>query len=155
MNSMKHLSFLVVAALSVMVACGGGNYDDPVAYAVEASESACSRAYECMAEFPADSFFPFEAIFGNNEAMCLAQFEPDGAAIDAAVNEGRTIYDAGAAERCADFVAGLNCQQYWDAEVNDPSCEDVWTGTLQDGTACALGIECVSGFCVDGACDTF
>lgn len=154
MNSMKPLSFIAVVALSVMAACGG-KYDDPVVYANDSAVSACSRAYECMAEFPADIGIPFDAIFGNNEAMCLAQFEPDEMLIEDAVASGRAIYDSDAAEQCADFVDGLNCQQYWDPAVTDQSCDDVWVGTQQDGASCNLGIECASGFCIQGTCDTF
>lgn len=141
-----------------IAACGGGDgaFDDPIAGNQQNIEDSCNKAFECMDTFPADFPVPFEFLFGNSAAECVDALLPPPEveqAVRDAIDAGRTIYDPDAARQCNDAMLATACDEFWTAE--EPAvCDQIVMGTLANGEACVIGVECVTQFCGNqGVCE--
>lgn len=71
----------------------------------------------------------------------------------AGVEDGTIDYHGTRAADCIDSVSGGSCNladQDGGELFGDSSCEDVFTGTVEDGGDCYIDEQCVSGACDEG-----
>jgi hypothetical protein len=142
LTAMKH----GVLVLLLAVGCGdGGGSRGPVAeseYGREAATIFCAKAYRCcntgeLSELMSSGSF-------TNEAGCVDHFADEfGTDIDS------VEYHSDAAGDCLDYADGASCEDYFNggATAADPSCGQIFTGTLPDDAPCASDIQCTSGYC--------
>jgi hypothetical protein len=142
----------------VLAACGGGQGGGGAGAAADRSlTQTCAKAFACEASFPADSGFEFEGLFGISEAECQANFRQvfDPAEIQASVDAGRVIFDAGDADVCLDAAAALTCDEFWGNFTGDnptpqpAECDTAFIGTVEDGGTCSIDLDCVNDTCDD------
>jgi hypothetical protein len=93
-----------------------------------------------------------------DKATCLASNSAATTQLMADVAAGTVKYDAAAAGTCFDSfraVAASGCtySAAGMAQLNDPACDRIVTGTLADGAACFDGGECISGSCSAPGCN--
>jgi hypothetical protein len=131
----------VLAAVLLFAAssCGGdGGNAKPVPLSELGStllDLICSRAAQC-GQFP-------------DKPTCVASNIADIGQLMADVSAGKTKYDGAAAGTCfAKVRATLSCTVSSQANApTDPSCEQIFTGTVADGAPCFTADECVSASC--------
>lgn len=119
-----------------LVGCGGVDIGD---FQDESLDARCEYLTRC-------GLFP-------SAAACKAHFTATSAqssSIVAAVDAGKVKYDDGLAGDCIDALRDASCSR--DAML-DPSCENIFTGTVADGGMCAFDAECVSGSCAVTDCN--
>jgi hypothetical protein len=135
-----------------------GGDPTPSEFITEFAAAECMQAHACKAEFPAEEGVTFEDIFGADQAACVTLadefYQPDGVA--AAVTGGTIDYDGAAAGTC---LAGLTswgtCAQFWAGDSPIPAeCDDVFAGTVADGGACMVDLECsgAESWCNNAVC---
>jgi hypothetical protein len=158
-RSLRDAFLLTLAAGALaLAACGSVDpYADPITANEKFTADQCDKAHECRDTYP---FSPemFVFFFGDNVAACInAQAVPPEfeQAVVEAIDAGRIIYSPASAKACNEGILALNCDQLWTTEV--PACANIFTGTVANGQACTLGLECVSQFCSQqtGVCETF
>lgn len=72
----------------------------------------------------------------------------------AAIGEGKIEYDGAAARTCVDAIASAPCDLTSQANrIASPACDRIFKGTIGDGAACGLNLECVSGACNVPTCN--
>lgn len=68
----------------------------------------------------------------------------------AAVEAGKTTYDASAAKACYDAIANGDCDSTTQSAREFPeACDHIFTGTAQMGDACTSNFECASANCAN------
>ncbi len=110
----------------------------------------CHRVYDCCQ--PEDRVVTSAA--GNDEATC-ANEEVQTARANAAflVSVSGITFDAGAARRCLDVLAGGPCGAVFAPNRGTiMACQDVFVGTGALGAGCEDGRQCASARCYGGAC---
>jgi hypothetical protein len=87
-------------------------------------------------------------------ASCEAFFTlRDDPSLAAAIDAGKSSYDADKAEQCVNQIANADCDRTTKEGRETPAvCSEVVTGTVQTGDACASSSECVSGACATPTC---
>jgi hypothetical protein len=75
----------------------------------------------------------------------IASFPAD---LGAAIDNGTVEYDAAAARACLDSLRGASCTGFFDEGfADDEACDRIFRGTIDDGNACWIGEQCISGRC--------
>jgi hypothetical protein len=147
-------STFLVSALTLSCGGGGGGGDTPSEAILASIDQTCSIAHECRDSFPPDLGFEFVDLFENTEAECVTAFNTglDLDAVEASVDAGRVIFDAGDARTCQNAIEALNCAQFWgDEESADiPECDTDFVGTVADGGTCTISLDCTND---DSFCD--
>jgi hypothetical protein len=88
-------------------------------------------------------------------ALCAAAWggiissDPD---LDAAVANGSVEYDAKAAKECLDSAREAECGGFFFEDGPSDACDEVFIGTIEDGDACWIDEQCVSGACQIADC---
>ncbi|MEZ4380885.1 MAG: Dickkopf N-terminal cysteine-rich domain-containing protein [Nannocystaceae bacterium] len=73
--------------------------------------------------------------------------------LDAAVDNGSVVYDGEAAKQCLDSIRESTCSgDIFGADADTDACDQVFTGTVDNGGACWFSEQCVSGSCDLGDC---
>ena len=119
------------------------------------AEAQCNRAWLCEDSYPGDAPHSFESLYGESLADCYTRLSPDPADEDRykdAEKEGRVVYDKAAAKACVGFLEAGSCDDFF-ANPFAGDCEAPFEGTVETGASCRIDVECVSGFCRDGACN--
>jgi len=124
---------------------GGGGGSSPIPLADLPSnlkDISCTRAVAC-GEFA-------------DQATCLASTAIDLGQITASVNAGKTKYDAAAAGKCLGAmrksIASACTLSGRGSTPSDPSCEEMFNGTVADGAPCFASDECISTSCNFASC---
>jgi hypothetical protein len=131
----------------------------PSGFITAFAQSECMEAHACRSSFPTDAGVTFEEIFGTSEAQCeslaLEYYQPD--AVRDAVNAGTILFDRNAATACLADLNWGTCDQYWNGQSPLPAaCGQALVGTIADGGACMIDLECSSddSWCGDaGNCE--
>lgn len=116
----------------------------------------CERAFECRKESWGGDF---EEFFPDSLEECAALGAPDEAeARLASERAGRILYDNAAIERCRHKIVALEtmtCQELWKSfnpEAWPLACDGALSGTIPNGGACTIGLDCDYYVCRDGVC---
>lgn len=86
---------------------------------------------------------------------CRAYFErteSSNASLAAAIAAGKVRYDSDAAEACIAAFDALDCDFADQGPDALAPCDEVFTGTLRNGSPCAFDTECTSGQCYAPDC---
>ncbi|MBU1239430.1 hypothetical protein KJ865_06950, partial [Myxococcota bacterium] len=147
---MKKISLILISLLAfgLFWACD----DDTAAPSLALEEVETSYVALMCEKFVGCQDNTMVSLFLNTEAACVDFFEAEyvdehGGIGDmiAAVNGGTVLYDAEAAYACLEQQGAQSCQEFGNA---DPViCQDVFTGTVDDGGACEINEECLSNYC--------
>ena len=121
--------------------------------------SFCTYAVDCAnrpAGFTFDTQSECQTIMLNSIGGSVAMGQYDTAA-----ENGRVIWSNDDAEYCADLAAAWSatatCQELWATRItlnfSDPRCDALGEGTVVQGGACAVSLECADdNSCRSGAC---
>ena len=95
--------------------------------------------------------------YATDADLCVAawkNFTRDDPNLDAAVDNGSVEYDAKAAKECLDSLRDGACDADFLFGDDAPSdaCNKVFQGTVDNGGACWIDEQCVSGACQAGDC---
>lgn len=129
----------------------------PTARAVMAyAEASCALAFACCTDAERRGF----QLTVDNEADCVggAYFASGDAiaAAEAAIAAGTGVLDVDTASRCHDALTAsiANCAEetLFDRECEGAAHAAFLAPLVDDGEACSVDIECLSGVCVDAAC---
>lgn len=146
----------VVLAAFVVAGCGGGGGGPSIPidqflpqYVAATCHTifACCDATEIAALGSIDPTIVDEASCeASLTAMAAMHWANDKALVDA----GFATYHGDRARACLDAVSSLTCSTWGGPFGTDrpPQCDGLLVGTLPAGSACALGGQCASGYCV-------
>jgi hypothetical protein len=144
------------ALLTPLGACGGDDGEtitDPGTWLDTYVARLCAKVHACAASYVPTGGETFEEQWGATEAACKAIFLTADQ-VRTSVASGRAVFDADAGRDCLAMLGfdDLSCPEFWDSA--DPAvCRTVYRGTVAAGGACAISLECVSGFfCIDQTC---
>jgi hypothetical protein len=143
MRSLTHLlasALVLTAALS----CGGDDDGGDSGPAVEdlpplLAERLCAEVEDCL------DARSLAQLFGKSgcKARVLAQIEDgDFAAIQAAIEDDRVVYDGSKIDACLDQLEGLGCAFATVRALNQDACDQVFGGTVERGGECEIDAEC-------------
>ncbi len=147
-----------VAVLLTLAGCGssssGGGASVAIAdFGAEYAKASCSRIYKCCdaTERAGDT------TWGPTEADCVTAMTPQlqtgVASLQTGIDAGKITYHGDRARKCLDNIAALSCD--WGINFNMryvPDCLHFADGSVANGTACTLDVECMSGFCGPTGC---
>jgi hypothetical protein len=130
-----------VAFFLALMACGGGSASLAAEDVdVAARTAGCTRGVRC-------------GLIASVVACEAVLVTPPPPSYAAARDAGHLDYDGEAAQRCADALAALPCDQTSRAARSvAAACRDRFRGKIADGAACAFDEECASARCDQGAC---
>ena len=118
----------------------------------EVGHKICDEAFMCKASFPTDFGGTFEEIFGTSASQCytesLASFEP--MIVEQKITAGTIKWNAADATTCLAGVTFGTCTEFWQNGPNMPAaCDTALVGTIADGQACAVDLECsnIQSYC--------
>jgi len=142
-----------VATFLALVACPGGSdgpgvdFADPIAAKRAIAELMCETAHQCREDYP--YIYPFEAMFGDDVADCLAEYTIGREELERlaeAIRDGRTEYDVESAIGCYDSLRDSDCGRFW-MYYGGQDCRTMITGTQADGQPCEDAWECLADYC--------
>jgi hypothetical protein len=142
--------------LVTLVGCGsssgGGGSVARADYASESAKATCHHIYSCCDATERMN----DPTWGTTEEECVTMQTPvvttNVMNLLAGVDAGRITYHADRAKQCLDSVTALSCA--WGIYFNPlyvSGCAHVFDGTVANGDACTLDVECMSGFCMNGS----
>lgn len=158
-----------LAALLCLAGCGAGEVKIGEFFP-EAEAAYCGWAARCGAVADAASCrdaYHFDVLYPLGLLASGGLIDESRFTVEyllAAHQEGRISFDAQAAGRCLEHVAGRGCARPEGFAPSDEelagraSCAAIFTGTLADGDLCAASLECAGGgycqqdTCEDGCC---
>ncbi len=117
---------------------GGGAYSN---VSVEEMPAAIADAYCSLVEECAPQFSSL--LFKEEECRTLftRTFEDESFnSLEAAINDGRVLYDSSAAAACINELKSAPCESLLDR--SQPSCEAALQGTVARGDECSVDAEC-------------
>jgi len=152
-------SRIAVAAIALVVGCGGGSPGGAGAGATGGSGAATGVPAVPDGVEPIDSFAADKvaAECATNvrchrsatvDGCVAASVPPIAPRVAQDVQSGVITYDAHLAYRCIQLILVAPCTGGADLE----SCHDAFTGTSSSGAACSLNAECASGSCAMPGC---
>lgn len=134
------LGAVVLFTVLIGSACGGSASLAAEEVDVAARTALCTRGVRC-------------GLIASVEACQAELVTPPPPSYAAARDAGHLDYDGEAAQRCADALAALPCDQTSRAaRVVPEACRSRFRGKIADGAACAFDEECTSARCDQGAC---
>jgi hypothetical protein len=150
------LPFALVAGAAACGGGGGGSLSAGEAFD-QSIEDSCAQAHACRDSFPADQGFEFEDIYQDSVDACVTflggLFGYDGGDVQAAADAGTLEYNADDASECLAYFDGLSCEEFWTPTEEPPAaCDDAFVGTVANGDACEIDLECEAGSCEDLVC---
>lgn len=135
---------LTVALLAGACGSGGGGSPAPIpmdGYVQAVINRNCARNVAC-GQTP-------------DMATCVASSWLDLGQLFAAVSAGKTTYDGAAAAKCfaATSLVSVACtRSAHETTPTDPSCAQIFNGTLPEGAACSEADDCLSANCNTTTC---
>ena len=121
-------------------ACGQVAYED---LSAEQTDALCEYLVRCG--------------YATDEGLCASVwgvFSRQDPNLDAAVDNGSVEYDAKAAKECLESIRDAACDaDFFLGDAPDEACEKVFQGTVDNGGACFIDEQCVSGTCHAADCD--
>jgi hypothetical protein len=146
----------IITLLALAARCGSSQSSDPTL--VPVSDWAAAQAtLMCTKIFSCCSAADISGFGYAGQAACLQTITgQQQMSADSLLALGVVVYDGHAARRCLDEATPLACADFFPygrPTLSGPSCDQVFTGTLQIGDACGdLDVSCESGDCASGAC---
>lgn len=140
---------LVLMTVVLLAACGGGSVsmDD---YRDAIRDARCRFLVTCGEIESIDTCKKVDIGGIGGPVMLL----PLGASLRAAVDQGKTRYDAGNVQDCLDAFATRDCDTTSPSNRAVPdACLNAFQGTLHGGAACAQDAECLSLRCNMPSCN--
>jgi hypothetical protein len=124
--------------LAACVGCDGGSpgaVGDVVTLSARLLDTLCSARTAC-GDYP-------------DKATCQASVRIDLGQIQADVSAGKVIYDPTQADACINAIATSvgSCRVSEGLSIAAAPCNRMFTGTVAQGGACFMALECVSGAC--------
>jgi|GEM_PF-2435290 len=129
---------LVTLALVAVAGCDGGDGPIPFSQFEPSAEQAVCHLFVLCGDFP-------------DQATCLAseQVQPHYyETIAQDISSGKVVYDGARARTCLDAINALSsCNRSTRASIQrlDPTCSDIFTGTVAAGGGCFVSAECAGG----------
>jgi hypothetical protein len=118
----------------------------------QVAELQCRKLFDCCTPAQIATAGSSIIVSFTDEASCRTAYEnllePSTPRREAAINEGRVIYDGREASACLARIEFMTCEELTSGSV--PTCDAPWTPLQQDGEVCESDSECVSEFCEFG-----
>jgi hypothetical protein len=137
---------------------GGTSELTPSKFFDEMGHKLCDHAHSCRASFPVNDWESFEDYWADTPDQCYPQFlavyEP--AELEQAFKAGTIKFTVADATTCLAGITFGTCSEFWDDGASMPAaCDTAVIGTVQDGGACVIDLECAneSSYC-DASTDT-
>src|SRR5690349_5505418 len=127
----KHY-WLACMFIAAAAACGGDDGGGGVAiddFPAERAAADCENLVECGGMPDLDTCIDARIFEGNDVETLIA-----------GVKDGTILYDEGQAAECLDFIANQGCE--FTGFYGGTPCDNLFTGTLNQGDACFDATEC-------------
>lgn len=141
-------------AILLLGACAGGDNDVRTAtqFLDKLGHKDCDQAFTCKTSFPTDWGITFDEAFGATASECYAGWLDgwDPAQVEKQINAGTIKWNVADANDCIAGMTFGTCTEYWqDGPQMPDSCSTALYGTIADGQACVVDLECASdtSFC--------
>jgi hypothetical protein len=168
---MRTIGLILLAHLLLAGDGGGGGDDDGIGDNLlfediddVASTTICAKIFECCDATERMEEFGLFTPVPQNEAECVTAYKGIYAAflpmMQARIDAGTVVYHGDKAAQCMNAVAAASCAAWGGSQnidATDPSCEQTFSGTVANGTACTDSEECADGSCDGdpGMCTAF
>jgi hypothetical protein len=120
-------------------------------YLEGASKKECDEAFSCKDTYPLDGLTTFEQEYGATAQDCytlqLNKYAPT--IVEAEIAANKLSFNPVLAASCLS-TPPADCATYW--TMGPSACRDVFHGSVADGEACVIDLECVNqdSFCLQG-----
>lgn len=115
------------------------------------SEARCEQRFRCCTVEEREAWGALGPLSTSAEECVAEAVELREELFGDAERDPRARYDAAVAGRCVAAISALTCEEYVDA-LSDrgtrlAACDGLFVPTVEDGGACTVSAQCVSGFC--------